>query len=431
MDVKIIPKSGYERGKQDGAAVKGPFPPDFESYKRDLITRMKWQHQCGAFCFMPRGKTLDETIGRIEKMTLPECHQHAIWLHETRMANFPADLTSMPELKGWDQLEDDYRRGFMDSSGLRYEEYCWRRNQIAMDAFIYGFTNADAPVSSCCSEVLFLRTPQGPLFCRGYDAYVEADAQKTPKGDAPAKFSPVIIAYEGDEGYSRQGFINEKGIFAWGGGGGVYEHETFPEPQFYAPVGEFLYRYCATVAEAVSLYRRYAIFLGQPNQGVLANLFDSDAIGYDHSKRQVGFFDANEQGVVFNTWGGATAPELRALCDPENYLFQMYDKRMEFMWRLAREAGDELNEEVMWRAMLDHDSNWCNHHDSLPRGVSLWNVGCVLFKLATGEQESRMTYWDGTRFVHPCEVEPVHTTFPIRDPDRLPRCKPSEFPTAV
>ena len=130
---------------------------------------------------------------------------------------------------------------------------------------------------------------------------------------------------------------------------------------------------------------------------------------------------------LFNTWGGATDPELRALCDPENPLFGMYDRRMEFLARIVEAAGDDLNADVMWRAVFDHGSNWCNHYGSLPRGVSLWSCGCLVFKLATGEQQSRMTYWDGSRFIHPCEMEPVHTTFPVFHSGGLPICKPSEF----
>lgn len=427
MEIVVIPKSGYERGKQEGARLQGPIPPDFEAYQRQLVEGMRWHHEKGAFCFLPRGKSLDETVARIRKMTLPECYERAARLHETRMANFPNDLTDLPELKGWDEFEDDYRRGFIESSGLRYEEYCWHRNQLAVDAFVQGFTNADSPFTSCCSEILFLRTAEGPLFCRGYDAIVEADAEKTPKGSVPHKFAPQITVYEGDDGYARLGMMNEKGLFSWSGGGGVYECETFPEPQFYAPAAEFLLRYCATVDEGVDLYRRYAIFLGQPNQGIIANLADSEGVAFDHSKRGVGFFEANEQGVIFNTWGAATDPAMRALCDPDNPLFAMYDRRMELMWSMVEAGGDALDEEVMWRVVLDHDSNWCNHHDSLPRGVSLWSCGCVLFKLARGEQQSRMTYWDGSRFIHPCEMEPVPATFPVFHPGGMFIGKPSEF----
>lgn len=87
----------------------------------------------------------------------------------------------------------------------------------------------------------------------------------------------------------------------------------------------------------------------------------------------------SSRNVLVTTYGGCEDEDMRALCDTSNPLFKYYQRRLKVMKEIVAEAeaGDGLDLEVFWRAILHHDAQapGCTHLETKPEGVELFTFG--------------------------------------------------------
>lgn len=406
MKVVEITSSGYEDGFKAGLEVKG-------RWKRGRLTNPVYWAGWTSYSYAcwpiekRRKVTLEEVLGKLGSWTRDAALRYAEKLHQKKMATLP-NLKTYPELEGMDEYIDGYVKGYAEAAGIELKEVLlekyWKE--------IMYYAQVNRPPSEgveACTEIIFTRTEDGPIFGRGWDDWPGwyEDEAFTPPSKKVVEEKPTLIRYRG-KGYSRVSGINEKGFAGFvTGGGAFYEYEE-PSPEIFpVDVGELILRYCATVEEAVEMLQRYRLFWG-PCNAVVYDVHGNARV-VEKSRRKMAVRDLDDAGVGFSTYAGCENEDLKKLCDTASPRFKYYRKRYDWMQRTVSEAKGNLSLEVVWKMLTGHAPGgaMCQHHDSLPPGLCIVTLGVWAVLLKEGRRLVRNAYKEGKDWVYPCSVEQV------------------------
>ena len=121
----------------------------------------------------------------------------------------------------------------------------------------------------------------------------------------------------------------------------------------------------------------------------------------------------SDRNLVISTYGGCDDEDMRKMCDLTNPLFKYYQRRLGVMKEIlaAAEAGDGIDGEVFWKAMLHHDAEapGCQHRDTMPPGVELFTHVAAYTLPAEGRSFRRVMARDTGRVLYPCSVPVIET----------------------
>ena len=362
---------GYEDGLAAGRAVAGAWQPSATSRLENWIEATK-----EAPTIICKDRDPAAAIGDMQRLHQDDLLVLAADLHRRKMDALP-DLKIFPELAGMDQFLDEQAKGFAMGAGIDVREvlldrYC---EEIFLDiAGAHGLTMAH------CSEYWFPETPNGPLLGKGWDDamawYIDTPFPLPPENLGAPPVDEIARQAEG-LGYRMASSSNEVGLCMTNGGGAVYEYEAErSEVLFPVPVHELVLRACATVYEAAEMLARYNIYWGPCNMVV----GDATGTGVLFEKSRESFaMRISSRNVLITTYGGCEDEDMRALCDTSTALFGYYERRLQVMKEIVAEAeaGDGLDLEVFWRAILHHDKQapGCTHLETKPAGIELFTFG--------------------------------------------------------
>lgn len=404
MNEVTITGNGHEDGLRDGKEVAGkwsPAPTTRLEKWRAVVIEAPLTH-CG-------GREPGEVLTDLERRTQEDLLSYAAALHRRKLDALP-DLGCFPELRGMDQYLDEQAGGFAQGAGIDVREIFLERYWREIFFYVTGGGRL-APDPGSCSEFFFPATPDGPLMGKGWDD-ITTWYMETPFPYPLQPHEITIYRQTDGRGYSYASCgVNEQGLCLETGGGANYEFEEDRHQVFFpAPVFDLVLRGCATTLEAVELLTRYNLYWGPCNCVV----GDADGRGALIEKSKFHYaVKMSDRNVLISTYGGCDDEDMRRLTDVTTPLFGYYQRRLGVMKEIAVEAGDELDLEVFWRALLHHDPQapGCQHREDLPPGVELFNMGGFALLPRGGRYIKRIIARENGRFRYACANTPVESFF--------------------
>jgi hypothetical protein len=404
MRVVEVTGNGYEDGLRAGREASGRWRPA-------AMTRLeKWRRVVAENPIAhTRNRDVGDVLSDLERWTQEDLLAYAAAVHRRKLDALP-DLSRFPELKGMDQYLDETARGFAEGAGIDvrevYLEQYWR------EIFFYTVEGGIlVPELGSCSEFFFPDTPNGPLMGKGWDD-VMTWYTETP---FPYPLEPREITisrqHEG-RGYSYASCgVNEAGLCLETGGGARYEYEEKrSDVLFPVPVSDLVLRHCTTMYEAVELLTRYNVYWGPCNCVV----GDAEGRGALIEKSKYHYaVRVSDRNVLISTYGGCEDEDMRRLTDTTTPIFIYYQKRLGVMKGIVAEAEDHLNLGIFWKALLHHDPQapGCQHRETRPPGVELFNFGGFALLPREGRYLNRTIAWEGETLRYACSNIPAEARY--------------------
>ena len=401
------PVGGYEEGLEAGKKVAGKYQPPATSRIE------KWRAAAEVAPIRLGGERgIEQVRAALKPVTQEDLLTYAADLHQRKIAALP-DLGRFPELKGMDAYLDGTARGFADGAGIDVR-------QVFLDRYwreiIFHIAGGGSIAVDHCSEFWFPQTPNGPLLGKGWDDIMTWYTDTPFPLPTPQSGEPEVTAIppgrEG-RGYRCSATVNEAGLCMDNGGGAFYEYEKErDEALFPAPVQDLVMRSCDTVLEAVEMLTRYKDYWGPCN--LIVGDARCNAALIEKSKYQYAV-RISSRNVLVTTYGGCDDEDMRNLCDTTTPVFKYYERRLQVMKEIvaAAEAGDGLDLDVYWKALLHHDPQapGCTHLETRPDGVELFTFGGFAVLPREGRRFSRIIARQDGGLRYACANPAVETRY--------------------
>ena len=119
--------------------------------------------------------------------------------------------------------------------------------------------------------------------------------------------------------------------------------------------------------------------------------------------------------MLITTYGGCDDEDMRRLCDSGTLLFKYYERRLRVMQEIvaAAEAGEGLDLEVYWQAILHHDPQapGCTHLETRPEGIELFTFGAFAQLPREGRSFRRLLARDQGSLRYACDNPAVESRY--------------------
>ena len=392
----IIPaRNGFEEGLEAGRQVAGSWKPS------RLTLPEKWREATieasGVICAGKRD--LSEILADMARWSREDALDYAPDLHRRKMGAFP-DLKTFPELEDMDQYEDEYPRGYAEGAGIDIREVLLEKYHQE----IYLLARGGGRLSEYnCSECYVPNTPNGPMLGLGRDdimSWYTDDPFGVSWPPAVEQQSEFTDPFQANPDF---------GICLAPGGGARFEYEEDrAKTLFSVPVLQLVQDYCTNTEEAVEMLIRYNDYWGPCN--LVVGDAEGDGALFEKSKYDYGVCTGKNE-VLTSTYGGCDDERMRSLCDTDSLMFKYYERRVGTMREILAdgEANGGINDEVFWRAMLNHNDEGagCQHRETMPEGVELFTHVAYYYLPAEKRSFRRAIASDNGHVLYPCQVPVV------------------------
>lgn len=388
--IKIIrlSESGYENGLTYGKSSRESIVSFLDLYGKIE----NWRRFAREMWKLPL-----EAIRTLDKWTQEDLYRHAQHAYEKRINAVP-DLNKYPELKGMKEYIQDEMRGMAEGADLSFQDIVFYRFWYDVYQLLKGHAKWLGCVAPGCTTVIFRKTDIGPIIGRNTDDSIDW----IPKMSYEDCF-PTIVLRPPSLGYSTGPIGNEKGLIMWGSSID-YPEEGEPDELFPVDVGDLVMRYCATVEEALEIFKRYSMFTRRCSNIALVDAKGNAAV-VEKSWRHIGILRPKGD-TIFTTDGVAVHPETRSLLDNSSEQYKFHYQRWLNLRRLTEDEKPELTVDSMWKILRDHTfpSPVCKHLDRMPSFYRLVTLFSGVY--VPGEKRYMIALAEPGP-TYPCKIEPA------------------------